>query len=212
MQINEYTFPFHTCEKPNPNGIAQPYSVFFNFINCAIIFYFLLKTKHHYTFLLLFSIFCFESFHLFSHIVHIPGSMQINITHSLSYLMNIAFFYTFYSYSNMMPSSSFLFLFFLLVCLDIYTFIHSAFIYYLITQSVVFISLLFYYFPFLPKNVQQSIYQIVSLVSIVILLFINEKYNCGNMMAFYADFPYHILIESVGILLFYVICKNFCNL
>ena len=38
--MSEYTFPFDTCEKPNKNGIAQPYSAFFNIINCVIIFYF----------------------------------------------------------------------------------------------------------------------------------------------------------------------------
>jgi hypothetical protein len=35
----EYTFPFHTCEKPQ-KGIAQPYSALFNLINCIIIFFF----------------------------------------------------------------------------------------------------------------------------------------------------------------------------
>jgi len=73
--MNEYTFPFDTCEKTNKNGIAQPYSALFNLINCLIIFYFLLKTKHNYTFILLFSILCFELFHLFSHIIHIIVSL-----------------------------------------------------------------------------------------------------------------------------------------
>ena len=41
--MNEYTFPFNTCEKFNKTGIAQPYSSLFNLINCLIIFYFLLK-------------------------------------------------------------------------------------------------------------------------------------------------------------------------
>ena len=27
--MNEYTFPFNTCEKINKNGIAQPYSSLF---------------------------------------------------------------------------------------------------------------------------------------------------------------------------------------
>ena len=69
----EYTFPFSTCEKPNKSGIAQPYSVLLNLINCIIVFYFLLKTKHNYTFILLFSILSFELFHVFSHILHIQG-------------------------------------------------------------------------------------------------------------------------------------------
>ena len=27
--MSDYTFPFDTCEKPNKNGIAQPYSALF---------------------------------------------------------------------------------------------------------------------------------------------------------------------------------------
>lgn len=69
--MNEYTFPFNTCEIPNKKGVAQPYSALFNLINCIIIFYFLLKTKNNYTFILLFSILCFELFHTFSHSIHI---------------------------------------------------------------------------------------------------------------------------------------------
>ena len=60
--MSEYTFPFNTCEKVNKNGIAQPYSLFFNLINCIIILYFLLQTKNNYTFMLLFLILCFEVF------------------------------------------------------------------------------------------------------------------------------------------------------
>ena len=55
--MSEYIFPFSTCEKPNKNGIAQPYSSFFNFINCLIIFYFLLKTKNKiYIYIIIFYI------------------------------------------------------------------------------------------------------------------------------------------------------------
>lgn len=71
--MNEYTFPFSTCEKPNKNGISQPYSSLLNLINCLIIFYFLIKTKQNYTFILIFCILCFELFHVFSHSIHISG-------------------------------------------------------------------------------------------------------------------------------------------
>jgi hypothetical protein len=210
--MSEYIFPFNTCEKPNKNGIAQPYSVFFNLITCSIIFYFLMNTKTNPSFLLLFCILIFESFHVFSHIVHIPGSMQINITHLLTYFMNIAFFYLFYSYTKKLPSYEFITYMCLLVILDIYTFYNYSFIYYLTTQSAIFISLLMYYFPLLPKFIQNSVYKIIFFVSIVIVLFLNETYNCKNMMAFYPDFPYHIFIEIIGIVLFYIICSNFYKL
>jgi hypothetical protein len=210
--MSEYTFPFNTCEKPSKSGIAQPYSAFFNLINCFVIFYFLLKTKKNYTFILLFSIFCFELFHLFSHIVHMQGSMQINITHSLTYFMNFAFFYAFYCYTNQLPSYAFLFYLVFLVCFDIFSFLNLTIIYYLLSQSVIYISLLLYYFPLLPKFIQTSVYQIIFCVGMIVLLFLNETYHCEKMIAIYPEFPFHIFIEITGIVLFYIISSSFYKL
>jgi len=178
--MSEYTFPFNTCEKVNKNGIAQPYSVLFNLINCFIILYFLLKTKHNYAFLLLFSILCFEVFHSFSHMIHIPGIFII-------YLI-------------------------VLVCLDLYSLFNLTFIYYISTQSIIFISLLIYYFALLPKFIQNSMYQLFILIIVIILLFLNESYNCERMLEIYPHFPYHIFIEIAGIIFFYLICSNFYKL
>jgi len=60
--MNQYTFPFDTCEQPNKHGIAQPYSATVNLVNCAIVFYFLVQTQKSYTFFLLFSILCFDGY------------------------------------------------------------------------------------------------------------------------------------------------------
>ena len=210
--MSEYTFPFNTCEKVNKNGIAQPYSLFFNLINCIIILYFLLQTKNNYTFMLLFLILCFELFHSFSHIVHIKGSIQLNIIHLLTYLINFAFFYLFYSYTKKFPNKIFILYLIVLVCLDIYSLFNLTIIYYLSTQSIIFISLLLYYYRLLPKIIQNSIYQLILLIGLVILLVLNETYNCERMLEFYPHFPYHIFIEITGIVFFYVICSNFYKL
>ena len=206
----EYTFPFHTCEKPT-KGIAQPYSALFNLFNTMMIFYFLLYTQKWYTFLLLFSICIFEAFHLLSHIIHIKGPIQINITHVLAYFMNIAFFCAFSSSTHKVPSLLFMIYLFIVVCIDIYSFFNLSFVYYLTTTSLIYFSLLFYYFPYLPSKVQKNIYSIIGLIGVVILLFLNESLNCKKMLSVYS-FPYHIIIESVGIFLFYIICKTFYRL
>lgn len=210
--MSEYTFPYNTCEKINKNGIAQPYSAFFNLINCLVIFYFLLKTKHNYTFMFLLSILCFELVHMFSHIVHIQGRIQIYISHTLSYLTNLAFFYLFYCYTNQLPSYEFILLIIALVCFDVYSIFYLTIFYYLLTQSAIFVSLLLYYFPLLPKFIQTSVYQIIFFVIVIILLFLNEQYNCKKMMTMNSDFPYHIFIEISGILLFYIVSSNFYKL
>jgi hypothetical protein len=210
--MNEYTFPFNTCETPNKKGIAQPYSALFNFINCVIIFYFLLKTNHNYTFILLFSILCFESFHTFSHSIHIPGAMQINITHTLSYCINIAFLFFFYNYLNKFPAIWFIIIYLLLILFDIYAFCNMNVVFYIFSQALLFLSVLLYYYPLLSQKIKNNIHIIFFLVAIIIILFLNEKFNCKKMMSIYPDFPYHILIEIVGILLFYIICSSFYKL
>lgn len=208
--MNEYTFPFNTCEKTNTtNIIAQPWSSFFNFINCLIIFWFLLKTKTIYSFFLLLSIFLFELFHLFSHIIHIQGSIQTNTTHFLTYLINIAFLYTFYSYTKKFPNLWFILYLLLLVLFDIYALFNLNIVFYILSQATIMISLLLYYLPFLPKPIQQNLLYIIILISIIILLFINEKYNCKSLLSIYPNFPFHILIEIAGIILFYIICNIF---
>jgi hypothetical protein len=210
--MSEYTFPFSTCEKPNKNGIAQPYSSLFNLINCIIIFYFLLKTKKSYTFILLFFILCFELFHVFSHSIHIPGSIQINMTHMLSYFINIAFLFFFYNYLKKIPSIWFIMFYVFLIFFDIYTFFNMNVVYYIFSQALLFLSVLFYYYPFLTKTIKNKINIIFFLVILIIFLFLNEKYNCEKMMSIYPYFPYHILIEIIGIALFYIICSNFYKL
>jgi len=212
MSMSEYTFSFDTCEKSNKTGVAQPYSALFNLISCLIILFFLLKTKKLYTFLLLFSFFCFEVFHVFSHIIHINGPIQINITHSLAYLINIAYFYAFYSYTKKLPSFWVMLCLLILVCLDTYSFLYLSIVYYLITQFSIFILLFVYYLPLLPKFIKNGVYQIVFLLILIILLFLNETYNCEKMLQIYPAFPYHIFIEIAGVILFYIICSIFYKL
>lgn len=202
-----YTFPFHTCEKPK-KGIAQPYSALLNAMNCAIISYFLIQTKSLSSTILLLSILCFELFHTFSHMIHIPGKKQTMISHFLSYAINFAFLFFFIHLTNKVPSYPFLLYLFLLTVFDIYSLFYLSIVFYLISQAILMISLLTYYFPLLPNYIQTNIYKIIALTSVAILLFLNETYNCKKMLDFY-PLPYHSLIEIVGILLFYVICSTF---
>jgi hypothetical protein len=210
--MNEYTFPFDTCEKVEKKGIAQPYSSLFNLINSSIIFYFLLNTKQNYTFILLFFILCFELFHVVSHSIHIEGSIQINITHMLSYCINIAFLFFFYNYLKKIPSIWFIIFYIFLIFLDIYSFYNMNVVFYIFSQALLFLSVLFYYYPFLNKQIKNNINIIFFLVILIIILFLNEKYNCKKMLEIYPDFPYHILIETIGIILFYIICSTFYKL
>ena len=205
--MNDYIFPFDTCEIPNKNGIAQPFSVFFNLLICSLIFYFLLNSKTNHAKILLISILVFELFHTFSHFIHI----QINITHFLAYVMNISFLYFFYKVTNILPNKYFLFWLSLLVLLDLYLVFTSSFVYYLMSMSLIYISILFYYYKHLPKPVQDYIFYIIFFIILIIGLFFNEKKNCKKMLKT-IHFPFHIIIEFTGLILFYIICNTFYKL
>jgi len=213
IMSNEYTFPFSTCEKKTDDGVfAQPYSAIVNTITCFIILYFLLKTENVHSFLLLLSILIFEAFHAFSHMIHIAGTIQTNITHSLAYCIVLSLFNLFYNFAGVLPSYTFFIYIICLISLDIYTFFNFSIVYYLITFLLIFISILFYYYSILPKRVQNAIIYIIGISTIGIFLLINESCNCVDMLGFYPEFPYHILIELSVMYLFYLICSIFYRL
>jgi hypothetical protein len=210
--INEYAFPNSTCEKTNEHGISQPYSATLNIINCVIIFYFLLRTKHVYTFMLLGSILLFELFHAFSHIIHIHSSIQTNTIHVITYFINFFVLMVFYNFTKTLPSNSFMCILLLLILFDIFALINLSLIFYILSQTFIFISLLIYYYPLLPKNFTDKLYLIVLTILAILILILNEIYNGNAMMAMYPDIPFHCLVEIFGIYLFYNICSIFYNL
>jgi len=97
-----------------------------------------------------------------------------------------------------------------LIAVDIYTFfITNDVVLYIFTQALLFFSVLFYYYSSLNATIKQNIHSIFFLVILIIGLFLNEKYNCEKMMSFYPHFPYHIIIEILGIVVFGTICRTF---
>lgn len=212
MDSETYNFPFDTCEKVQHGLVAQPYSALINLLILAMLAIFMYLTKTQHAFLLLCSIFIFEAFHTLSHTIHFNSTIQINITHGLAYLMNIAFFYLFYNVTGVLPSFNFIVLILFLIALDIYMVFYYSFIYYLITMSLIFFSLLLFYYSYLPKFVKKNISMIVATVIFIILLFINEKTNCKQMLELYPNVPFHTIIELSGLFLFYVIASTFYKL
>lgn len=206
----EYTFPFSTCETVHSTGIAQPYSFWVNFLHCVMILFFLIQAKHIYTNPLLFSILCFEMFHLFSHWRHIPGPIQTYVVHGLTYCINASAFYAFLIYTGKWPNRETNLLLLALIAFDLYA-VFSGFplIFYVLSQALIFITLLVFYFSWLPEFFQQGVWPIVGLIGAIILLMVNEKYHCRSMRAVFPDFPFHVFIEFAGIALFYVICSRF---
>ena len=210
--MNVYTFPFDTCETPKNNGIAQPYSVFINLISCLIIFYFLLQTKNYYAFILLLSLLLFELFHTLSHFIHIKGKFLYTSIHINGFLINLSLLHFLYRYTNKLPNIYYIIFLLLILLCDIYFFFNFSFIYFVLTQFILLVAILFYYYNFLPTNVQYNLKIILVSIFIIYIAFINEKINCKNMLKLYPNFPFHMIIEMLGIIPIYLLSYTFYNL
>jgi len=209
--MSDATFPFDTCEKPNkiPGEIAQPCSAFVTLISCIIIFFYLVQAKTFPTLVLLSSFLLFQLSHCFSHTIHLPGYMQLDTVHGMVYVMNMAILYAFSNYTGVFPSAMFTSWLVALVAFDIYGFMYLPFIAYLFSQSAIFVSTLLYYYPLFSNTIRVNIQYICALVVVVIGLVINEKLNCKELLRQYPNIPFHVMIESVGALIFYIICSTF---
>ena len=203
-----YTFPFDTCEKPHKSGVAQPYSAAINAVNCLVILYFLIKAKSSHAFMFLLSIFLFEAMHTFSHIVHIPGKIQLSIVHILAYCANFALLWYAYKTSHRIPNGWFDVWYAALVGFDIYAFMNLSIIIYLLTQSAMFISTLTYYYHDFPKALREKMPWILLFIGITIAFIVNESYHCKTMATAYPNFPFHIFIELNGLVLFYLVSSS----
>jgi hypothetical protein len=98
------------------------------------------------------------------------------------------------------------------VSLDIYSLLNLSFIYYFMTQVILFIGILFYYMPLLLPSLKKSIYILGLLSVFIIFLEMNEINNCEYMLRINPSFPYHILIELAGFAFFYIFCSKFYDL
>lgn len=198
-----YLFPFHTCEIVSTKGIiAQPFSFFMNCVSCAILYYYMKSIKTNYLYVSLFTILLFESWHAFSHLIHIPTFLQVNMVHFLVYLVNVSYLYTMVQYTKRVPSFASFFLMTGIVIFDLYAFQHLTFLYYFNTQLALFciISASFHKIPVASHHLQK----LYPLIGALILLFINEYFFCENMLS-YKSLPYHLIPEILGSVIFWKI-------
>ena len=209
---NEYTFPFDTCEKPKNIFFAQPYSVSINFLSTIIIIYFLFKTRTLHAFILLFSLLLFDLSHTFSHFIHIKSSIQIIFVHVLAYILNFAFLYALYKYTNKLLSIPLIIFLIVILSFDIYAFFNLSLLYYIFTQILFFFSIFIYYYRFLSKSMKSRLNILLILIGIIYLGFINEAFNCKKMLEMYSNFPFHAIIEMLILFAVYFFCLTFYSI
>lgn len=203
-----YTFPFSTCEKPNNKGIAQPYSSIINLSIVFLLLYFLFQSKSAILKYVFFSFILFELWHTISHMTFIEGYIQQNVVHFLAY--NIAFgtLLAFLYLSKSSLNFYQILILIIVVIFDIIVFILYGGVYIILSGTLLFITILFCLYNKYPKFVLYYIYALLGLA----LLFINEAINCERMLKIWPEFPFHIIIEIYGFILFYMLGNKLLSL
>jgi hypothetical protein len=209
---NDYTFPFDTCEKPRNSFFAQPYSVTINFLSTIIVLYFLWQTHTLHAFILLFSLLLFDLSHTFSHFIHIKSSIQITLVHVLAYILNFAFLYALYKYTNKLPSVALIIFLVFILSFDVYAFFNLSLLYYIFTQIIFFFSIFIYYYGSLSKGMKNKLNILLILIGIIYIGFVNEAFNCKRMLEMYPNFPFHAIIEILILFAVYFFCITFYNI
>lgn len=204
--MDDYLFPFHTCERPYAisNHVAQPYSVLVNLISCFILIYALFTSRNRYIQFFFGTLFVFEMVHTYSHYRHLPNKIQLKIIHMLAYLVNITYLLVFVNITGRIPPIQILVIYFVLVLLDLKFFSDQKFIGYFTTQLLIISLTNIYFYPIVSHIIpKQYLIAFVTLILILILLFLNEMYNCEKMLN-HMLFPYHVIVESIGVIIFVV--------
>jgi len=99
-----------------------------------------------------------------------------------------------------------------MVAADIFSFLFLSFLFYFTTFIIIFTYLFTYFYPLFSGKEKRNIGIIIGLALLVMLLLYNEKYNCKRMMELVPGFPIHIILESVGVSIYYFIGDLFYNM
>lgn len=205
-------FPFYTCEKINKHGVAQPFSTVVNITTSCILLYYAITAKTMHAKMAILGIFMVEVFHTFSHTIHIPGTFQRNGIHFLTYISDLLLLWALSKNTGIVPETWFIILFVCLIGIDMYAVTHFSLVVYLMTNGILFATILFYYYRSLAKSIQKMILPILAIAALGIALFYNETINCKAMMDMIPGFPFHIIIEFVNMVLFTLLGMTFSQL
>jgi hypothetical protein len=209
--MNKYTFPFNSCEIPQKNGIAQPYSTTINLFLCSIIIFYLAKSNNNYSRMFLASVLIFNIFHTFSHFIHISffTNGQFYLTH---FSAIISTFFFILLLNNITKKNLFQWQIWLLLLLYIFDLIliilNISHIYNIITFLLLLFLIMIFYYGFLSGKIKQNIIYII-LFSLIVLFFqIFEIFHCQFILENF-NFPFHIMTEISACIPIYLLCVTF---
>jgi hypothetical protein len=210
--MNSYTFPFNSCEIPQTDGIAQPYSTSVNLLLCLIILYFLQKSTNVYSRVFLTSILIFNAFHTFSHTIHINlyKNLQFLLTHFSAIASTIAFLFLLHFITKKALQTWQICTLVLFYLIDVgLIFLNVSHIYNITVFLIILFSILLFYYPSMPKVIQKNVWYIIGFSCIVLTFRIFEILNCQFILREFQGFPFHTLTEISATIPIFLLCYSF---
>ena len=195
-------FPFNTCEVRG-DIVDQPYSASINIVSCFILLYLLSQAQNIEIQFFILSLFIFQAYHAYSHMFWSNNEnslVHVYTIHSISYLIIIALVIAISFITKQPPNIPIIFSVILLDIYILYNYIGT--VYNAISGINIWVVVLItglWNFR-LPDVVKRLLPILIMLFAVIIALFFNEKYNCDAMMTAY-QFPYHIAIEIMGLII-----------
>jgi hypothetical protein len=197
-----FSFPFTTCETNTNGSVAQPFSAIANAVTClTLLALLLLVAKTTPVRILLGSFAAFEAWLAFSHVKHIPGTLETDVVHALSYSMTLATLDAILFLSGRRLSTSTLSILCLLFCVDLYIWFYVKGLWTVVSGLTIFAVVVFGNYKKLPSFFRSRVSCLASGLLLLLLLLANETRNCESMMRFKV-LPYHVLVEILGFVLF----------
>jgi hypothetical protein len=208
--MNKYIFPFNSCEIPQNNGVAQPYSSFINIILCLIIIFFLINSNNIYSKLFLISLLIFNIFHTLSHSIHINNNSQFMFTHASAIISTFFLFFMLEYITKKKINFKELFLLLLLYVFDIYLINKNAsHIYNIIIFMLILFSIFIFYYDFISNNLKKNIKYIIFFSILTLFFQIFEILYCKKILEQFNNFPLHIITETFGLISITFLCYSF---
>lgn len=165
-------------------------------------------------FFLLCTLVLFEVVHVYSHIHHGSGAIQVTMIHLIAYLILFLYVYIlFQTFGFVRRSRSYGIVGCLLFILDLWSFLHRwPFVWYMSTLVMMFVLVFLLYFSQLNIPQRRLSRLILLCALLILLLFWNESLHCTSLLRWNAYLPYHAIIETIGLVLFIVLPSFFLSL
>lgn len=207
----DWTFPHKTCEVVRKHHwMEQPYSCVVNLMTVCFLFYYFFMTKTFWTSCAILSFLSFELFHAYCHAQHIGSHIQLSMIHFLSYLFAVCLFFCLKKSKPLSQKKLYFLLFFFILDVSVFLFSKHK-IFQVLTGFLLLISIVSVFLPTIPLQERPRFILLIVLAIVITLQIILESMYCQVWMSWH-PFPYHILIELIGLFAFVLLAHSLVRL